>query len=187
MLQHETSGHPSSELSFYKGETRIDVCSDPLKYRLEHDATTSTFTLMVADAGEEDAGVYWVRAAGPAGQEASVRCRVELCGGAAGGDLPPESNEDPFVKLNIIDVTTSESGSDTEDDLVETSKKKLLQLIEDEPDLSVIEEEHSGAHSEFSSDGELYAPRVEIVPEPVTVKEGETIRLATKVTGQQVH
>ncbi len=133
-------------------------------------------------------GQYTVKARSSAG-ETEASCKVRI------GDWPVESYEDPFVKLNIIEVTTSDSGSDTEDDIVESTKKKLAQLIEEEPDLSIIEEEdHSEPHSSEmitgsvnTSEEESYAPRIEIVPDdPVRVKEGETIRLATKVTGQRL-
>ena len=181
-----TLGDPDPEVTFYKGGLPVEIKKQKLKYRMDWDPSSDTCTLIVKNAGLEDMGIYTVRAMNDKGEtSANVKVRI--------GDWPVESYEDPFVKLNIIDVTTSESGSDTEDDIVETTKKKLAQLIEEDRDLSIIEEERS-EHSELiedslsedSSSEDTYAPRIEIVPEPVCVNEGETIRLATKVTGQKV-
>ena len=153
---------------------------------MDWDPNNDKYTLIVKNAGLDDMGIYTIRARNDRG-ETSVNAKVRI------GEWPIESYEDPYVKLNIIDVTTSESGSDTDDDIVETTKKKLAQLIEEDPDLSIIEEERS-EHSEQVEDSlsedsseDTYAPRIEIVPEPVCVNEGETIRLATKVTGQKVN
>ena len=178
-------GDPDPDVTFYKGGLPIET-KKKLKYRVDWDPTSDKYTLVIKNAGLEDMGMYTVKAKNDKG-ETSSNATIRF------GDWPVESFEDPYVKLNIIDVTTSESGSDTEDDIVESTKKKLAQLIEEDPDLSIIEErsEHSEAvEDSLSEEDELsedtYAPRIEIVPEPVCVNEGETIRLATKVTGQKV-
>ena len=178
-----TLGDPDPEVTFYKGGLPIQT-RRTLKYRLDWDPESENYSLVIKNAGLEDMGVYTVRAKNDRG-ETSTNATIRF------GDWPIESFEDPYVKLNIIDVTTSESGSDTEDDIVETTKKKLAQLIEEDPDLSIIEErsEHSDVLEDSLSEDlseDSYAPRIEIVPEPVCVNEGETIRLATKVTGQKV-
>ena len=177
-------GDPEPDVTFYKGGLPIEKKKN-LKYRTDWDPTSDTYTLVIKNAGLEDMGVYTVKAKNDKG-ETSSNATIRF------GDWPVESFEDPYVKLNIIDVTTSESGSDTDDDIVDSTKKKLAQLIEEDLDLSIIEErsEHSEAMEDSLSEDSLsedtYAPRIEIVPEPVCVNEGETIRLATKVTGQKV-
>ena len=176
-------GDPDPDVTFYKGGLPIEK-KKKLKYRMDWDPTTDKYTLVIKNAGLEDMGVYTVKAKNDKG-ETSSNATIRF------GDWPVESFEDPYVKLNIIDVTTSESGSDTDDDIVDSTKKKLAQLIEEDLDLSIIEErsEHSEAMDSLSEDElseDTYAPRIEIVPEPVCVNEGETIRLATKVTGQKV-
>ncbi len=143
------------------------------RYHIAWDPSSDSYTLVIKNAEPKDTGRYTVKAINDSG-DISCDAKIKV------GDWVNRKGES-FAQLTVIDVLTSESGSEAEDENGESNKKRLAESLEVDPDLSVIEE-----HSESSSSEEdNYAPRIEIVPEPVTVKEGETIRLATKVTGQR--
>ncbi len=163
----DLTGDPDPEVTFYKDGNPILVKKNP-KCHIAWDPPSDSYTLVIRNAGPEDAGQYTARAVNENGD---ISCGAKITVGKG----------EPFAQLTVIDVLTGESSSETEHECGKSNKKRLAEMLEAEPDLSLIRE-----HAESSSsEEENYAPRIEIVPEPVTVKEGETIRLATKVTGQR--
>jgi hypothetical protein len=192
------TGEPEPEITWYKGDTEIKPKKKDKKYKIDWDVTTDVSSLVIKDAGSEDAGEYKVKATNAHGTSESVvtveikekESKKKKAKLVAKTEVTEEQEEQKAVVIEGQTATESETAEKKGISVKGKTETESEEAVADKLELKskVGAEEVEEKIEEKKAEVEKAAPKQEkpvfdVSPESVTANEGEEIKLTCKVKG----